>query len=315
MTRSDDGGQTFSSPVPVTTGAKDAASRAYLTVGADGSVYVFSGQVTTPVPFGSTNPPAAPNLYLSTSRDNAKTFTQQAIFTDPPGKPGDSFGTLLGIAASVDRKDGNLYVTWEDTGQPPPAILFMRSTNRGVTWTKPAKVNDVDPQTSWTFNDEDPMLSVAPNGRIDIAWYDWRGDPSLGSGPMAMNNIDNVYYSSSSDSGATWTANVRISDRSIDRRLSDVWSTGIQSAVGLVAMDKGAYVAWDDTRNAVTNTNTQDVYFTRVHPVGKLLIGTPPSRVHTSTKIGYLIGGLALGLELAGIGLFAASRSRRFTMT
>lgn len=306
---SDDGGTTFAPPVAVSSDAKDHASRAYLAMGKDGALYVFAGEVNTPVPFGSTNPPAADRIFLSTSTDRGKSFTQKVIYTGAPGVPGDSFAVLLAISPTVNPRTGDLYLTWEDSGRRPPSILFSRSSDKGVTWSEPVKVNDAEPGRQWDFDEEEPAVSVAPNGRIDVAWLDYRNDYTFKAGPKAENALQDVYMASSTDSGRTWSPNMRISDRSIDRRLSDVWATGVHSAVGLHALDTGDYVAWDDTRNATADSKAQDVYFTRVRMGGVAPLGAASASTGTATKVAWALGGAALALAFAGIALFV-SRTR-----
>ena len=309
VSRSDDGGATFGQPVAVSNDPKDHASRAYLAVDKGGTIYVFAGEVNTPVPFGSTNPPAATRIFFSTSTDGGKTFSSKVIYTAAPGKPGDEYNVLLGMSTAVDPKTGDVYLAWEDTARPAPAILFMRSSDKGATWSRPVKINDVDPGRQWDFNEMKPSVSVAPNGRIDVAWLDYRNDYTFKAGPGAQNALQDVYLSSSRDGGETWSPNMRVSDRSIDRRLSDVWSTGVHTAVGLFSLDSGAYVAWDDTRNATADSKAQDVYFTRVRLDAAPPLGAVSSSTSTGTKVAWGLGGAALALAFAGLALFV-SRSR-----
>jgi hypothetical protein len=307
VARSDDAGATFASAVPVSTDPKDHASRAYLAVGRAGEVYVFAGEVNTPVPFGSTNPPAASRIFLSTSTDGGRTFTQKVIYTAAAGKAGDEYTVLLSISPAVDPKTGDLYLTWEDTARQSPAVLFSRSTDKGATWSEPLKVNDVDPGRQWDFDEMEPALSVAPNGRVDLAWLDYRNDYTFKAGPQAQNALQDVYLASSTDGGRTWSPDMRVTDRSIDRRLSDVWATGVHSAVGLHSLDTGAFVAWDDTRNATADSKAQDVYFTRVR-LGEPPLGSASSSTgtgtDTGTKVAWGLGGAAIALGLAGIALY-----------
>lgn len=309
VTRSDDGGVTFGPPVAVSNDPKDHASRAYLAVGKEGTVYVFAGEVNTPSPFGSTNPPAATRLFQSTSTDGGRTFASKIIYTATAGKSGDEFTVLLGISTAVDPKTDDVYLAWEDSARPAPAILFSRSSDKGATWSKPLKINDSDPGRQWDFNEEEPAVSVAPNGRIDVAWLDYRNDYTFKPGPTAQNALQDAYLSSSTDGGETWSQNLRVSDRSVDRRLSDVWSTGVHSAVGLHALDTGAYVAWDDTRNATADSKAQDVYFTRVRLGGVPPLAPASPSTGTGTKVAWGLGGAAAALAFAGLALFV-SRSR-----
>lgn len=304
VARSDDGGATFGQPVPVSNDPKDHATRAYLTIGKQGELYVFAGEVNTPVPFGSTNPPAAPRIFLSTSTDGGRSFSQKVIHTSEPGRPGDEYAVLLAMSPAVDLKSGDVYLTWEDTGRRPPAVLFSRSSDQGATWSPPVKVNDADPGRQWDFDEMEPAVSVAPNGRIDVAWLDYRNDYTFTPASTSPNALQDVYLSSSTDGGRTWSTNMRVTDRSIDRRLSDVWSTGVRHAVGLHALDTGAYVAWDDTRNATGDTKAQDVYFTRIRIGDVPPLGGAASSTGTDTKVAWGLGGAALALALAGIALF-----------
>jgi hypothetical protein len=108
-----------------------------------------------------------------------------------------------------------------------------------------------------------PTLGVAPNGRIDVAWYDYRNDPTYKDGDT-RNGFQDVYYASSTDGGLTWSKNRPLEDRAIDRRFGSRRTGSIYGPLGLVSTDKAAYVAWDDTRNGNDQTANQDIYFTRV---------------------------------------------------
>ncbi len=125
----------------------------------------------------------------------------------------------------------------------------------------------------------------------------------------AQNALQDVYLSSSNDGGETWSPNLRVSDRSIARRLSDVWTTGVHAPAGLHALDTGAYVAWDDTRNAIADSKAQDVYFTRVRLGAVPPLDSVSSSTGTGTKVAWGLGGAALALAFAGLALFV-SRSR-----
>jgi hypothetical protein len=62
--------------------------------------------------------------------------------------------------------DGNLYVTWDESGRGdrPAGIWYSYSTDRGNTWAKPVRV-DTDKDTDiW------PWLAVGDEGKVAIAW-------------------------------------------------------------------------------------------------------------------------------------------------
>jgi hypothetical protein len=79
-------------------------------------------------------------------------------------------------------------------------ISLIRSTDGGATWSDPVAVTDVTVARQWNYPEAYPDLSVAPSGRVDIAWYDWRKD--WADGPDAEDGqFQDVYF--------TW---VRLSD-------------------------------------------------------------------------------------------------------
>jgi hypothetical protein len=146
-------------------------------------------------------------------------------------------------------------------------IFFRRSTDNGTTWSDRKTIND-DGDRRPKANHFDPGISVAPNGRIDIAWLDGRlspKPPASGTG-TSESGMQDVYYSSSSDQGDTWEKNLRITDRSIDRSIG-VWSNssiGSHHNLGVVSTDNEAFITWQDARNGSSLTGAEDVYFTTV---------------------------------------------------
>ena len=70
-------------------------------------------------------------------------------------------------------------------GQSTTEVMLARSTDSGLTFSAPVRINDdANHQTKWHYFG---TLSVAPNGRIDVVWYDTRN---------AANNIDSqLFYS------------------------------------------------------------------------------------------------------------------------
>jgi len=105
-------------------------------------------------------------------------------------------------------------------------------------------VNNDDPGVDQFF----PWLSVdSSNGEIEIAFYDRRNDP----GSVLMN----MYLARSTDGGASFGENTRISAASSDPRTqanvigSNNSSIGIGDYIGLVATRGTAHVMWADTRS------------------------------------------------------------------
>ena len=119
---------------------------------------------------------------------------------------------------AIDRSGGptnnNIYMlaSVEPAGRSTTDVMFVRSTDGGLTFSAPHKINDdpVNPSKWHWFG----TFSVAPNGRLDAVWYDTRN---------AANNTDSqLFYSCSTDAGVTWSPNVAVSNPfNPSRRLSE----------------------------------------------------------------------------------------------
>ena len=313
---SDDGGRTFGEPVEFAGDAGDHLNETDLIVGNDGELFAFLGESAGPEDEGATSGPGA-SLWFIRSSDGGRTFTQEPIHTLPPSRAeGDEepFSWLGRPVASIDRKSGDLYVVWENGGGDPLSVQFMRSTDNGETWSEPIQVNDVEHPRDNLYNELYPTVDVAPSGRVDVAWYDWRNDPTY-SADATKGGLQDIYYRYSTDGGRTWAPSTKVNDRAIDRRFGVFGVQDVNGPVGLVARDDVAYVAWDDTRNGNPQTESSDIYFTRVR------FDEPSAVFAASTADGsprlWAIVGLAGGLALGGLALVLAvplvrrRRSRR----
>jgi hypothetical protein len=190
--------------------------------------------------------------------------------------------SAIPVAAADRATPGNLVITWND-GRNNAAngvdVYYTRSTNGGTTWSAPARLND-DP-AGVVKQQAEPWVTTSPNGVFHAIWYDERED-SAGA-PILLN----TYYSQSTDAGATWSPNVRVSDGVSDLNVGIPQGPGWNGAAGdyinLSATDTDVYGVWTDTRSG---TN-EDIYMVR----GRLtqgtptptVTGTPPTATRTAT--------------------------------
>lgn len=160
-----------------------------------------------------------------------------------------------------------LYAVWHDNSNGNLDAYFSRSQD-GDDWIEPVRLND-DPRED-TTGQFYPQMALSPDGRLDVAWYDYRDDTYAAPVPEeegdALNLFNNmgkqqsVYAVTSEDGGATWGPNRRVNDVRIDRTIG-LWDPTYFFQVPLaVASSAGStLVAWSDTRNGDALTGTQDI--------------------------------------------------------
>jgi hypothetical protein len=83
---------------------------------------------------------------------------------------------------AVDHTSGNLYVVWQDgrfSGAAHDDIALSMSTDGGLTWSSPVKVNqtptNIPAGDQQTFT---PTVAVSANGTLAVAYYDFRNNTS-----------------------------------------------------------------------------------------------------------------------------------------
>jgi hypothetical protein len=129
----------------------------------------------------------------------------------------------------------------------PLDIMFSRSTTGGKTWSNPVRVNDDAGQDAWQWFG---TMSVAPDGRVDVAWLDTRDNPGT--------VLSSLYYSSSTDGGLTWSMNERLSDE-FDPHVGWPQQDKMGDYFDMYSDSTGAHLAWAGTFNG-----EQDVYYGRI---------------------------------------------------
>ena len=182
------------------------------------------------------------------------------------------------VAAADRSTPGRIVIVWNDGRNNAASgvdIYSIRSSDGGATWSAPARVND-DP-TGVVRHQAEPWITTSPNGLFHAIWYDEREDSSAAI-------IFNIYYSQSSDGGATWSTNVKASDATTDLNIGIPAGSGWNGAAGdyinLAATDTDIYGVWTDTRNG---TN-EDVYTFRGQLGGGTPTVTPTGTLPTATS-------------------------------
>jgi len=159
---------------------------------------------------------------------------------------------LLGQAwIAIDRSDsstrGYVYALGSVerySNSDPLDVMFARSTDGGLTWSSPVRVNDDATNMAWQWFG---TMAVAPDGRIDVIWLDTRDDPG------GLNS--SLYYSFSTDAGVKWSQNERLSD-AFDPHLGWPQQDKMGDYFDMVSDENGAHISWAGTFNG-----EQDVYY------------------------------------------------------
>jgi hypothetical protein len=196
--------------------------------------------------------------------------------------------TWVAADRSTGPTRGNVYMLASVdpfSGTDPLDVMFSRSTDGGLTWSTPVRVNDDSATNAWQWFG---TMSVAPDGRIDVVWLDTRDDPG------GLNS--SLYYSSSTDAGISWSVNERLSE-SFDPHVGWPQQDKMGDYFDMKSDSTGAHLAWAGTFNG-----EQDVYYAHITPFTTGITGgnpvlpsrfaleqNYPNPFNPATEIGYRI--------------------------
>ncbi|MEO7725058.1 MAG: dockerin type I domain-containing protein [Chthoniobacterales bacterium] len=250
FTRSTDGGLTWLNPINIPNspawGTPDVDSNGTLFIG---GVNLGTGQAWCERSSNAKDSAVTPTFDQSTPVNLGGSIGFSELI-NPVGLSGQVF---LGVDRSGTSTNNNVYMLASvipNGASNGTDVMFVRSTDAGQTFSAPVRVND-DPvnQNKWHWFG---TLAVAPNGRIDSVWLDTRN---------ATNNTDSqLFYSYSTDGGATWAPNVAVSN-SFNPFLGYPNQSKLGDYLTMVSDNTGGNVAY-----AATFNGEEDVYHVRVSP-------------------------------------------------
>jgi hypothetical protein len=146
------------------------------------------------------------SVYVSRSADGGRTWNTTLL--DVSGVPPScelencEAGFLGAQIALTSDSAGTLYALWNagETNGGPERIYFSTSTTGGASWSAHVSVSSAGIGVEHGF----PAVVAGASGDVRIAWMDTRA--SLPRLPLW-----NTFYRSSSNGGATWSAETRLS--------------------------------------------------------------------------------------------------------
>lgn len=225
FSRSSDGGATFSAPAVLSTNTSGSYSPeiALGPTGNLGIVWEDAAQLTSDISFSysadhgatfstplslsyHTGESASPQIAIdltgnidvvweNDTADNIEIFFSRSVNNgatfSTPSDISNGFGDAQNPQIGLDSK-GNVNVIWEDN--TPSDIYFARSTNGGASFSTPLNISNDS-----GFSDN-PVLTIDAGANISIGWED-----------DTPGNKD-IFFSRSTDSGATFSAPVDVSN-------------------------------------------------------------------------------------------------------
>ncbi len=240
--RSTNSGVNWSSPLTIT-----GSQGAYVSVGPNGNVP--GGSVYFACLNGNT-------ILVNRSTDGGQTFLPQmtAANPSPPGVFCANRNTVkacirtdafprMAVDNGYTSTRGYVYVAYAHNPAGPDLcdINLVRSTDYGLSWSSPVRVNDDATSTDQWM----PSVSVDLNGKVYVCWYDSRVDPA--------NNLLTQLYGAVSTNGGQSFVNGPISNIAMNPNNMAVGQPGgekyMGDYIGISAMGNTSYSAWMDARD------------------------------------------------------------------
>lgn len=260
VARSDDGGRTWSEPTPIHAASRQRVVAPSPAVGKGGALYVsFLDLADDRLDYNGAHEGKGGEPYdgawqLVVSRSTDKGVSWDETVVDDGVAPAERIVAFLPASPSIaaDRRDGRVYVAFSDARQGDADVWLWRSGDGGVSFSAAERVNDTARQDG--RSQYLPAVGVAANGRVDVVYYDRRGDPE--------NAFNQVSLQSSFDDGASFNESVRLSEAAFDAGIG--WGSESQlpdlgSRLALQSEDDGALAVWTDTRAGTLASNKQDL--------------------------------------------------------
>jgi hypothetical protein len=184
---------------------------------------------------------SASDLLFSRSTDGGQSWSQPIKLNSAPGLPRDDNGALEGFDGAVGP-DGTLYTIWDDRA----GIMMAVSHDGGRSFSHDRRIIAAGPGyfgiTGVSRSNGFPQIGIDPRtggkgksksgkgGNLYVAWSDY------------VNGDVDVFVSSSSDHGKTWTTPVRVNNDPIhsgdDQFFQWMAVDPVSGAVNLIFYDR-----------------------------------------------------------------------------
>jgi hypothetical protein len=143
-------------------------------------------------------------VIFTRSTDLGATFSEPL---DISRSPGNAFDPEIAVDPS-----NSIHVVWEDDRDGTRAVLFAHSSDGGISFSTPAKISQ------GTGIAEEAHIAADASGRIHVSWVE------------EVEGTRQAFYSRSTDSGATFSTPVNLSNRA-NADIHKVFVTTFQDVV------------------------------------------------------------------------------------
>jgi len=156
------------------------------------------------------NAPGNDELYYKKSTDEGASWSKMKRITWTPG--------YSNYPAIVAEPSNYIHTIWEDDSPGNNQLYYKKSTDEGASWSKMKRITWTSNHSFW------PVAAVDSSGNLHVIW-----------GEKLSDGVE-LYHKKSTDSGATWTTNKRIT-----------WTSGrcYYPAITVDSSDH-LYVVWYD---------------------------------------------------------------------
>jgi len=186
------------------------------------------------------------SVYVSRSADSGRSWatTLLDLSSAPPDCDGCDTGYLGAQVALASDAAGTIYAMWNAgaVNGGPERMYFSSSTTAGASWSASADVSTA----GWGIEACFPAIAAGTAGDVRIAWMDTRA--------LDAHNhpLWNTYYRSSTNGGATWSPETRLSGPA--RSYDYVTPTGFRFPFGdyfsiSIDGDGATHAVWGEGRN------------------------------------------------------------------
>jgi hypothetical protein len=187
--KSTDGGNTWSSPINITSGNYNQICP-IIAIDSSNNLHI--------VWYGTSS--ASPHIYqirYAKSTDGGNTWSSPINITS------GSYDQIYPIIA-IDSFN-NLHIVWFGYSSAFPnyyQIRYAKSTDRGNTWSSPINI------TSGSYDQIYPRIAIDSSNNLHIVWHGFSS---------AFPNIRQIRYAKSTDGGNSWSSPVNITSESYDQ--------------------------------------------------------------------------------------------------